>query len=170
MKKALYCVATAIAACAGVAQAEAPHIKTAAPVIHLADNLDEKDNLWWCIDTLGRGFGERLQAHSCKPNGGDVQFELDAGMIRSVAFPEYCMALAPNDDTTFALVSCDAMQSSQQFSYEPQTGNITLAADDAQCVAVGGESRSAGPYMSRVLTLADCAEAQVELVQWVVVP
>ncbi|MEP3045222.1 MAG: hypothetical protein ABJL55_04815 [Roseibium sp.] len=48
----------------GAAQAEPPVLQTPAPVIFLADNMDEKDDLGWCIDTLGRGFGERLQTHS----------------------------------------------------------------------------------------------------------
>ncbi|GAM60755.1 hypothetical protein JCM19232_3697 [Vibrio ishigakensis] len=47
--------------------ASAPDLKSATPVIYLADNLEEKDNLGWCIDTDGRGFSELLQAHSCKP-------------------------------------------------------------------------------------------------------
>ena len=41
-----------------------PDLKTPTPVIYLADNLDEQDNLGFCIDTVGRGFAERLHAHS----------------------------------------------------------------------------------------------------------
>ncbi|NRB29925.1 MAG: hypothetical protein HRU27_04945, partial [Rhizobiaceae bacterium] len=64
---------------AGVpALAADPDLKTPSPVIYLADNLDEKDNLGWCIDTVGRGLSDRLHAHSCKPRGGDVQFKFDA--------------------------------------------------------------------------------------------
>ena len=37
-------------------QADPPAIRTPAPVIYLADNLDEQDKLGWCIDTKGRGF------------------------------------------------------------------------------------------------------------------
>ena len=33
-----------------------PELQTPEPVIYLADNIDEKDNLGWCIDTLGRGW------------------------------------------------------------------------------------------------------------------
>ena len=54
-----------------------PKIKTPAPVIHLSNNLDEKDELGYCIDTIGRGRSDRLHLHSCKPEGGDVQFTLD---------------------------------------------------------------------------------------------
>jgi len=56
------------------ANAAPPELQTPEPVIYLADNIDEKDNLGWCIDTLGRGWSEQLQTHSCKPQGGDVQF------------------------------------------------------------------------------------------------
>ena len=52
-------------------------IETPSPVIHLRDNLDEADGLGWCIDTIGRGLSNQLHAHSCKPQGGDVQFRFD---------------------------------------------------------------------------------------------
>ena len=55
-------------------QSNPPILQTPSPVIYLADNLDEKDQLGYCIDTRGRGFNEELHAHSCKPRGGDVQF------------------------------------------------------------------------------------------------
>jgi len=51
-----------------------PILQTPSPVIYLADNLDEQDQLGYCIDTRGRGFNEKLHAHSCKAKGGDVQF------------------------------------------------------------------------------------------------
>lgn len=59
------------------ALADTPELRTPPPVIYLSDNLDEVDRLGWCIDTRGRGFSEHLQAHSCKPQGGDVQFQHD---------------------------------------------------------------------------------------------
>ncbi len=62
----------ALAFFSGNAVAEPPQLQTSAPVIFLADNLDEQDKLGWCIDTQGRGFSERLHAHSCKPQGGNV--------------------------------------------------------------------------------------------------
>lgn len=152
------------------AHAEVPILQTASPVIHLADNLDEKDALGWCIDTLGRGFGERLHAHSCKPTGGDVQFqfETDNGLIRSVAFSEYCMTVSPNDQTTFALDTCDATDSTQAFAYDTDTGWIRAVSDNTQCLAVGGESRSAGPFMSRELLFLPCADTPEQFIEWVV--
>ena len=38
-------------------------IQTPSPVIHLAENLDEQDQLGYCIDTRGRGFNVDL--HAC---------------------------------------------------------------------------------------------------------
>jgi hypothetical protein len=152
--------------------AAVPDIQTPSPVIHLADNLDEADNLGWCIDTQGRGFGELLHAHSCKPRGGDVQFgfEVETGLIRSIAFPTFCMAHMPSGTATFALVNCDATAMVQQFGYRDKTGEIILAQDPSKCVVVGQQSRSAGPFMSRALDLLACAGTPETLKRWVVKP
>ncbi|MEP1201135.1 ricin-type beta-trefoil lectin domain protein [Tateyamaria sp.] len=164
---------TSIAAFAVIsapALAEPPKLRTAAPVIYLADNLDEKDGLGWCIDTRGRGFAERLQAHSCKPSGGDVRFSFDArtGRIQSVEYSDYCMAYQPNNRSTFALVTCDAAATEQQFAYDLDSQTIRTAEDESNCVSVGPNSRSAGPYMSRELVLTDCVTTREELKEWVV--
>ncbi|MFY0681598.1 MAG: ricin-type beta-trefoil lectin domain protein [Thalassovita sp.] len=150
--------------------AEAPNLKTPSPVIYLADNLDEKDQLGWCIDTLGRGFAERLQAHTCKPQGGDVQFAFDTqgGQIQSVEFSDYCMAHQPNEESTFALVTCDAAAANQQFVYDTDSRTLRTASDDNTCVSVGESSRSAGPFMSRVLLLTNCATTDGAFKEWIV--
>lgn len=154
------------------AQSAPPQVQTPAPVIYLADNLDEKDRLGWCIDTLGRGFADKLQAHSCKPQGGDVQFSYDAGTgrIASVPFEGKCMSLsAPEDpNVPFGLLDCVPGEPSQRFTYDPDTGQIHPAADLSLCVAVASTSRSAGPFMSRDLTLASCAGTDTVLSKWVV--
>ena len=54
--------------------AVSPNLQTPSPVIYLSDNLDEERNLGYCLDPRGRGFSERLHAHSCTPRGGDEQF------------------------------------------------------------------------------------------------
>lgn len=167
---------TAAAILAGLplaALAGAPQIQSPAPLIHLADNLDEKDGLGWCIDTQERGFSDRLHAHSCKPQGGDTQFSFDAGsgQIRSVAFAGKCMTLnAAGSGTVFGLFDCAAGNGAQVFSYDAATQEIRPAADGSKCVAAGSSSASAGPFMSRSLILAGCATADPELKQWVVVP
>lgn len=151
--------------------AEAPNLRTPAPVIFLADNLNEKDGLGWCIDTLGRGFSTDLQTHSCKPQGGDVQFDFDTdtGAIRSAAFPDYCVTHRPGGQPTeFGLVTCDADDLLQRFAYDPETGALTPADAPDQCIAAGAASRSAGPFMSRELVLTDCADTDPDLRRWVV--
>ncbi|MEM9477813.1 MAG: ricin-type beta-trefoil lectin domain protein [Pseudomonadota bacterium] len=160
----------ALVATASQSLAEQPNLQTPSPVIYLADNLDEVDQLGWCIDTLGRGFAERLQAHSCKPQGGDVQFSIDAqtGQIRSVEYPEYCMAHRPNDESTFALATCDATATDQQFVYDSEERTIRTNEDGTNCVSVGENSRSAGPFMSRTLLLTDCATTDEAFKEWVV--
>lgn len=147
-------------------------VRTPAPVIHLAENLDEKDNLGWCIDTLGRGFAERLQAHSCKPQGGDVQFSFDnsTGQIQSVEYTSFCMANRPKADSTFTLVECDATAEDQQFVYSTEDQTLSPKTDQGVCVSVGAVSRSAGPFMSRVLLLTRCTETDSSLKTWVIVP
>lgn len=166
------CLAAAVVAVAAPAQAAPPALQTPAPVIYLADNLDEKDGLGWCIDTRGRGFAERLQAHSCKPQGGDVQFAFDpeTGQIASVAFADYCMAHLPDGQTTFALVRCDAEAADQRFVYDADSGAIRMAADASTCVSVGAESRSAGPFLSRALVLTACATTEAALRTWIIRP
>jgi len=155
---------------AQVASATSPDVRTPAPVIHLADNLDEADNFGWCIDTVGRGHATTLHAHSCKPQGGDVQFEIDPemGVIRSVAFPEECVVLLPDGaETVFGLANCDQNDAAQKFSFDPTSGAIVPASATGQCMAVGEDSRSAGPFMSRDLILADCDATDLALRSWV---
>ncbi|MEM7446413.1 MAG: hypothetical protein AAF414_24045 [Pseudomonadota bacterium] len=153
------------------ALAEPPDLQTPAPVIYLSDNLDEADRLGWCIDTLGRGFAESLQAHSCKPQGGDVQFTLEPGrgLVRSVAFPDYCMEHVPDADPVFALNTCDATNPRQQFAYDLGTEAISPAGDPDLCVVVGEQSRQAGPFMSRPLLMALCSETDLAFRAWTVV-
>lgn len=162
----------AFAFACGPALADAPTLKTPAPVIYLADNLDEKDGLGWCIDTLGRGFSEQLQVHSCKPQGGDVQFRYDADTLQivSVAFPGKCATLSdPASETVpFGLLDCASNTAAQRFVRDPETFQFRLESDEALCLAAGRNGRSAGPFMSRDLILAPCAQTDNALLQWIV--
>ena len=147
-----------------------PTLKTPAPVIYLADNLDEANNLGWCIDTQGRGFSDKLHAHSCKPQGGDVQFSLndETGQIMSVAFANFCMEYQPDADDPFGLVACNSDSAAQRFKFDTTTSHLSLADQSTQCIVVGNTSRPAGPFMSRDLLLADCSSTRPELRKWVV--
>lgn len=175
MKKLSICVAMAAivapTAALAPARAEPPSLQTPAPVIYLSDNLDEPDQLGWCIDTVGRGFGESLHAHSCKPQGGDVQFVLDSqdNLIRSHAFPDHCMVQVPDGDPAFGLVLCEAGDTLQHFNYDVETQAIRPADDASLCVVIGAESRSAGPFVSRALLIAPCADVEPKLREWTVI-
>lgn len=152
------------------AHAAPPDLKTPAPVIYLADNLDEKDKLGWCIDTVGRGFGERLHAHSCKPRGGDVQFryDKDARRIASATYAGKCATLTapPAAGVSLGLVDCSKDSAAQDFDYDGGTMEFRPGGDGTLCLAAGAASRSAGPYMSRNLELVPCASTGAALKQW----
>ena len=152
------------------AHAAPPDLQTPAPVIYLADNLDERDKLGWCIDTVGRGFGERLHAHSCKPRGGDVQFryDKDARRIASATYAGKCATLtAPAAaGVSLGLVDCSKDSAAQDFEYDGGTMEFRPGGDGALCLAAGAASRSAGPFMSRNLELAPCASTDAALKQW----
>lgn len=144
-----------------------PDLKTPAPVIFLADNLDEAENLGWCIDTVGRGLSDQLHAHSCKPRGGDVQFRYDetAQTIESVAFAGLCVTFAGT--LPIGLLECDGSEA-QSFQYDLETMTFRFGSASDQCLAVGDESRSAGPFMSRNLVIADCNSTDPKLKTWLV--
>ena len=152
------------------AYAAPPDLKTPAPVIYLADNLDEQDRLGWCIDTVGRGYGERLHAHSCKPRGGDVQFRYDeaARRIASATFQGKCAALLKPaaGGVTLGLLDCAKDAKGQVFDYDAAAMEFRPGADSTLCLVAGAASRSAGPYMSRDLALAPCASTDAKLKQW----
>lgn len=149
--------------------AASPELQTPSPVIFLADNLDEKDKLGWCIDTLGRGLSDKLQAHSCKPRGGDVQFsfDLETGQIRSVAFPGLCASYS--GETPLDLITCEDT-AAQSFVYDQSTMTLRLKSNEDSCLVVGKASRSAGPFMSRTLKVAVCKQTDTLLKTWVIKP
>ncbi len=107
------------------ANAAPPELQTPEPVIYLADNLDEQDNLGWCIDTLGRGWSEQLQTHSCKPQGGDVQFSYnkETRQIASVEFPGKCATLHETAaaGVSFDLLDCSSKSGEHLFMYNAET-------------------------------------------------
>lgn len=157
---------------ASAASAAPPDLRTPAPVIHLADNLDEADGLGWCIDTIGRGLSDRLHAHSCKPRGGDVQFRLaeTTGQVASVAFEGKCMAYLHPDDPSkpLGLVDCDETAGAQVFVHDPETMTIRPSLDDTKCLGVGANSRSAGPFMARDLGFSACSESESRFQKWII--
>lgn len=154
------------------ALAQAPNIQTKGAIIHLADNLNEEAMLGWCIDTQGRGLGELLHAHSCKPNGDDVLFSYEetSSWIESVTYEGRCMAYNAPDNaaTPFGLVTCDETDPVQKFAYDAASMELHLASQPSQCVTVAATIDNAGPYQSRHLLAAPCADLTSEFKQWVV--
>ncbi len=153
-------------------QAAPPWLKTPAPVIYLADNLDEKDRLGWCIDTVGRGFSDRLHAHSCKPRGGDVQFRYNESKrkIESVTYSGKCATLSSSAavGVSLGLMDCSTASSGQLFNYHADTLEFRPGENTSLCLAVGASSRSAGPFMSRDLQLVSCASTDPKFKQWTI--
>ncbi|MCH2076566.1 MAG: RICIN domain-containing protein [Rhodobacteraceae bacterium] len=68
------------------------------------------------------------------------------------------------------LAMCDRAVPAQAFDFKETSGEIVLRSDADQCLTVGEESRSAGPFVSRPLSLAPYAEAAGALKTWVVLP
>ena len=155
-----------------VTQSNPPILQTPSPVIYLADNLDEKDQLGYCIDTRGRGFNEELHAHSCKPRGGDVQFSYNKETLQicSVEFTGYCIEMpgGASKGMSLRLVDSDTSSSDQKFIYNEDSGEFVPEEDLTLCLAVGETSAAAGIYMSRSLTLEISSETDVKLKQWVI--
>lgn len=150
-----------------------PTIQTPAPLIHLADNLDEQDELGWCIDTKGNGFAEELHLHSCKPNGGDVQFFHNEVTLQicSVEYNDFCVEMTggPVVGMSLNLVESNTDSPEQKFIYYGDSGEFRPEADTSLCLAAGDTSAVAGIYMSRTLTLELSSETEELLKKWVIV-
>lgn len=150
-----------------------PTIQTPSPLIHLADNLDEQDQLGWCIDTRGIGFNEMLHVHSCKANGGDVQFfyNEETKQICSAEYDNFCVEMSggPVEGMNLSLVESNTDSSDQKFIYDEDTGEFKPEANTNLCLAAGSTSAAAGIYMSRSLTLELSSETAERLKRWVIV-
>jgi len=149
-----------------------PTIRTPSPVIHLADNLDEQDDLGYCIDTRGNGFNEELHAHSCKASGGDVQFFYNEETLQicSVEFTDFCIEMpgGPIQGMSLRLVESDTSSSNQKFIYNEDSGEFVPKDDPTLCLTVGETSAAAGIYMFRTLTLELSSEKEKKFKQWII--
>ena len=147
-----------------------PNIQTPAPLIYLSDNLDESAELGWCIDTIGRGFAERLHAHSCKPHGGDVQFFYRklTKQILSATYSEKCVeVIGPIlKGAKLGLLQCSVNSSKQKFEYKNK--EFRPLSKLRYCLVVGKNSRSAGPFMARNLYLAPCDAVAKQYRRWMI--
>ena len=154
------------------------------PSISLTDDSGEPDGKGMCPDIAGFGSGlncERLQAHSCKPQGSDTQFGYDQSTqsIFSINYSANCDetntgakggCVAAVDGVielgaSLRLSECDGSLA-QQFVYAPN-GQLQLTAPDGEyfCLAAGSEVRAAGRYWASDLLLGDCV-SDLALTQW----
>ncbi len=150
-----------------------PIIQSPTPLIYLADNLDEQDQLGWCIDTQGNGFNENLHTHSCKPTGGDVQFIYNEETLQicSVEFAGFCIEMlgGPLEGMSLNLVESNTDSSDQKFIYDENSGEFNPETDTNLCLTAGDTSGVAGIYMFRSLTLELSSETEESLKKWVIV-
>ena len=150
----------------------APNIQSPDPIIYLADNLDEQDQLGYCIDTDGKDFSDSLQVHSCKPKGDDVLFYYneETQQICSATYPGFSAAMigGPKIGMTISLVKSEPQSLEQKFIYDKESGEFWPKANTALCLAAGGESNAAGPYMSRTLSLQEREKTDPSLKTWIV--
>ncbi len=151
----------------------APTIQTPSPLIHLADNLDEQDQLGWCIDTRGNGFSDILHLHSCKASGGDVQFIYNEETLQicSVEFADFCIEMSEGilEGMGLSLIESNTDSPNQKFVYNEDTGEFNPEEDTSLCIAAGETSAAAGIYMSRSLTLELSSETEESLKKWIIV-
>ncbi|MEO9273237.1 ricin-type beta-trefoil lectin domain protein [Marinomonas sp. 5E14-1] len=159
------------------ANAKAPVLKAGSPIIYLADNLDEDQQLGWCIDTVGAGFNEKMHAHSCKtetenktdPRANDIKFAYNdvTGQIESKIFENKCMDFSEptSKKTPFGLLDCSSSET-QKFSFDEMKGQISLSSDPLLCVAVAQTSKKAGPFMSRDLITEKCDAVDSVYLTW----
>jgi len=161
------------------------------PSISVAADLDEPNQLGFCLDIKGFGSGincESLQAHSCKESASDTQFEhvSTTNSIRSVNYDSNCnVNTSPNDracvtvtgnllpNAELGLTSCDESSDNQIFEAKPIAGGHVLRAggeDTGLCLVVSDTTRAAGRYVARNLFIAVCSQTDNELKTWTISP
>lgn len=129
---------------------DATNTFTWSPSISLTSDLDEPQQLGFCLDIFGFRDGiscsSPMQAHSCKTSGADTQFEYYARTksIRAVNYDENCdMITTQGVDTTssisskracvfadgmaigstLALTKCDQKEANQNFEAKKTSGD-----------------------------------------------
>ena len=153
-----------------IAHADGLALQNTGPIIYLADNLDEQDNLGYCIDTQDRGQTEGIQLHSCRPDTGsspdkDVLFSLneETGRIEHAEFTGFCLTVnEAGAEAALGLLSCNDSDA-QQFTFDARSGEIHPGGDPETCLVSSTESKTTGPFMSRPLLVAACADSAAEL-------
>ena len=145
------------------------------PYLRIDDNLQEPENVGFCIDLRGWkpvGF-ENAQAHSCKPTGGragggtDEEFEPRGGAIvgRADADGHCLQAKSATAGSGVDVPQCDASEPLQRFSWQATTGTLRLEATTL-CLGVGAILRAANTFWARDLILAECGITEAKYITW----
>jgi hypothetical protein len=148
------------------------------PYLRPVDNLQEPNNLGFCIDLRGwPGKFTNAQLHSCKPTGGpagggsDQQFVPKAGAIagRADAAGHCLQAKSASAGSQLDVPKCDSTQPLQQFAWV--RGQLILGSTKL-CLAASPRLRLAscggtcGSFMARNLELQPCASTPKTLTTW----
>jgi len=145
------------------------------PYLRIDDNLEEPENLGFCVDL--RGWNpvrfEDAQAHSCKPSGGragggtDEEFEPRGGAIvgRADADGRCLQAKSATAGSGVDVPLCDGTEPLQRFSWQAATGTLRLEASTL-CLGVGDSLRAANSFWARDLILAECGTTDAKYITW----
>jgi len=159
------------------------------PSISIASGLDDEDH-GYCIDI--RGFRatlncNSLQAHSCKPQPSDTQFELyNMKSLRAVNYNSACDTITASEnessracvtvesisiESTLGLADCDTESPEQTFDIVDVNNGYEIRIGDGLCLVVSSSSRSAGTiYKARDLYVDNCDSIASEFKTWAITP
>ena len=156
--------------------AEPPILQASGPIIYLADNLGEENDLGWCIDTIGPGFSETLHSRACSADDGDIEgrdfsFTYDAASdrIAAVTFDGKCVtANTEGTGPAVGLYDCQPGNPAQTFVYNAEEKTFHPGGNESICITAATESVDHGMFQSRALALQACNEVDVTLRQWLI--
>ena len=118
-----------------------------------------------------------MQAHSCKPSGGnagggtDEEFVPSSGLIigRAVAAGRCLEAQFSIAGARLDAPPCDAANALQQFDWNAAAGTLTLKGTGL-CLAVSSTLRQANSFWARDLTVESCCcSIATKLLKWRIV-
>jgi len=157
--------------------AEPPILQASGPIIYLADNLDEQDQLGWCLDTEGPGLSEVLHTRACSADDESAErdfsfsFDSQSGQIKSESFLGKCVTInADGSEHAFGLFDCVSASEAQQFSYDDEQMTFHPRGREDICVSAAAMAMDHGPFRSRRIRLEVCADVDATLRQWVIKP
>jgi hypothetical protein len=145
------------------------------PYLRIDDNLEEPENVGFCIDLKGWNpvRFEDAQAHSCKPTDGragggtDEEFEPRGGAIagRADAAGRCLQAKSVTAGSGVDVPLCNGTEPLQHFSWRATTGMLSLEATTL-CLGVGASLRAANSFWARDLVLAECGTTDAKYITW----